>query len=144
MYWFPILSTCTETVYATRSFLLIIMFVWRGCPLIKNRAESTGWHKQSLVPLPFTGPTFFLHVLVPHSFYILSTCTGPPFFLRVLVPHSFYILSICTGPHSFHTYWFPYLSIWPVLNHSWCPFFPRGQGRVTERRILLAACQETL
>ncbi len=25
------------------------MFVWRGCQRIKNRAESTGWHKQSHV-----------------------------------------------------------------------------------------------
>ncbi len=40
-------ETGTETVYATRSFLLIIMFVWRGCQRIKNRAERTGWHKQS-------------------------------------------------------------------------------------------------
>ncbi len=39
----------SETDYATRSFLLIVMFVWHGCPLIKNRAEITGWHKQSQV-----------------------------------------------------------------------------------------------
>ena len=38
-----------ETVYATRFFLLITLFVGRGCPLIKNRAEITGWHKQSQV-----------------------------------------------------------------------------------------------
>ncbi len=36
-----------ETVYVTRFFLLVTLFVWRGCQLIKNRAERTGWHKQS-------------------------------------------------------------------------------------------------
>ncbi len=38
-----------ETVYATQFFLLITLFVWHGCPLIKNRAERTGWHKLSQV-----------------------------------------------------------------------------------------------
>ncbi len=42
----------SETVYATRFFLLITLFVWRGCPLIKNRAEITGWHKLSQVINP--------------------------------------------------------------------------------------------
>ena len=50
---FP-LGRFTETDYATRSFLLIIMFVWRGCSLIKNRAERTGWHKQSLTEYTVT------------------------------------------------------------------------------------------
>ena len=50
----------TETVYATRSFLLIIMFVWRGCQRIKNRAERTGWHKQSHV-FPSLVPGFNTH-----------------------------------------------------------------------------------
>ena len=48
-YRFPIflVGKIQQTVYATRLFLLITLFVWRGYPLIKNRAEITGWHKQS-------------------------------------------------------------------------------------------------
>ncbi len=56
---FRVFRARAETVYATRSFLLIIMFVWRGCPLIKNRAEITGWHKQSQA----SKQTFFVGLL---------------------------------------------------------------------------------